>query len=287
MTTLESFASALATVCAAPVASAKTGAAAARARSARARDGQPSWTPGAYRSTASRQSSATGRSCGRKSWRRSTSGVRRGVSSSRTDSAERWSWHAASFSEMIDEEVIVQHALRDTSVHVVDARCRRPRSDAQMKQVRSSSNRSRSSRRQLKSGGLRNAGGIQRWMTEKARRNANCSGELFAKLRQTGKIVPVAVSEQDVNEAFEKSKANLPKRPPTVTFRQLVVAAHASEAGKGHCSRQGGIRCSSKCGRAGTSSRSRSASRWIRRRRSLAATWGGTVAVQWCRQFER
>src|SRR5215207_4724961 len=68
-------------------------------------------------------------------------------------------------------------------------------------------------------------------MTEKSRRSA-LQEKLFAKLRQAGKIVPVSVSEQDVNEAFEKSKDNLPKRPATVTFRQIVVPARASEAAK-------------------------------------------------------
>jgi len=147
-----------------------------------------------------------------------------------SDSAEQMIVARGVIQEMIDEEVIVQHALRDTSVHVVDLDVQAA-ADAQMKRVRSQFKSDVEFAQALKSGGFGTPEEYKRWMNEKARRNA-LQEKLFAKLRQTGKIVPVPVSEQDVNEAFEKSKDNLPKRPPTVTFRQLVVAAHASEAAK-------------------------------------------------------
>src|SRR5688572_6278535 len=132
--------------------------------------------------------------------------------------------------EMIDEEVIVQHALRDTSVHVADLDVQNA-ADQQMKRVRGQFKSDVEFAQALKSGGFGTPEEYKRWMNEKARRNA-LQEKLFAKLRQAGKIVPVPVTEQDVNEAFEKSKTNLPKRPATVTFRQLVVPARASDAAK-------------------------------------------------------
>lgn len=42
-------------------------------------------------------------------------------------------------------------------------------------------------------------------------------------------MVRVAVSDQDVNEAYERAKATFPKRPPAVTFRQLVIATTARQ----------------------------------------------------------
>jgi peptidyl-prolyl cis-trans isomerase SurA len=132
--------------------------------------------------------------------------------------------------EMIDEEVIVQHALRDTSVHVADLDVQNA-ADQQMKRVRGQFKSDVEFAQALKTGGFGTPEEYKRWMLEKARRNA-LQEKLFAKLRQVGKIVPVPVSEQDVNEAFEKSKTNLPKRPATVTFRQLVVPARASDAAK-------------------------------------------------------
>ena len=147
-----------------------------------------------------------------------------------TDSAEQMAVARGVIQEMIDEEVIVQHALRDTSVHVADIDVQNA-ADTQMKRVRSQFKTDAEFAQALKSGGFGTPDEYKRWMNEKSRRNA-LQEKLFAKLRQAGKIVPVPVSEQDVNEAFEKSKDNLPKRPATVTFRQIVVPAHASEAAK-------------------------------------------------------
>jgi len=132
--------------------------------------------------------------------------------------------------EMIDEEVIVQKALRDTSVHVSDLEVQNA-ADAQVKRVRSQFKTDAEFAQALKSGGFGTPEEYRRWMLERSRRSA-LQEKLFAKLRQQGKIVPVPVSEQDVNEAFEKSKDNLPKRPATVTFRQIVVPARASDKAK-------------------------------------------------------
>jgi len=146
------------------------------------------------------------------------------------DSLEQMALARTVIQEMIDEEVIVQHALRDTSVHVADNDVQTA-AETQMKRVRSQFKTDAEFATALKSGGFGTPEEYKRWMTEKSRRNA-LQEKLFAKLRQTGKIVPVPVNEQDVNEAFEKSKDNLPKRPATVTFRQLVVSARPSEAAK-------------------------------------------------------
>jgi peptidyl-prolyl cis-trans isomerase SurA len=129
--------------------------------------------------------------------------------------------------EMIDEEAIVQHALRDTSVHVSELDVQNA-AETQIKRVRSQFKTDAEFAQALKSGGFGTPEEYRRWMTEKSRRNA-LQEKLFAKLRQAGKVVPVPVSEQDVNEAFEKSKGNLPKRPATVSFRQIVVPARPSE----------------------------------------------------------
>lgn len=146
------------------------------------------------------------------------------------DSAAQMELARSIVQEMIDEEVIVQHALRDTSVHVSDLDVQNA-ADAQTKRVRGQFKTDAEYAQALKSGGFGTPEEYKRWMIDRSRRSA-LQEKLFAKLRQAGKIVPVPVSEQDVNEAFEKSKENLPKRPATVTFRQIVVAAHGSEQAK-------------------------------------------------------
>jgi peptidyl-prolyl cis-trans isomerase SurA len=147
-----------------------------------------------------------------------------------TDSAGQMELARSVIQEMIDEEAIVQHALRDTSVHVSELDVQNA-ADAQMKRVRSQFKTDAEFAQALKSGGFGTPEEYKRWMTEKSRRGA-LQEKLFAKLRQAGKVVPVPVSEQDVNEAFEKSKTNLPKRPATVTFRQIVVPSRPSDKAK-------------------------------------------------------
>ncbi len=154
----------------------------------------------------------------------------RGLNIPLNDSLAQMQLARSVIQEMIDEEVIVQHALRDTSVHIAELDVQNA-ADQQMKRVRSQFKSDVEFAQALKTGGFGTPEEYKRWMNEKARRNA-LQEKLFAKLRQAGKIVPVPVSEQDVNEAFEKSKTNLPKRPATVTFRQLVVPARASDAAK-------------------------------------------------------
>ena len=41
-------------------------------------------------------------------------------------------------------------------------------------------------------------------------------------------MIRVAVNDRDVTEAYERAKATLPKRPPAVTFRQVVVPTAAT-----------------------------------------------------------
>jgi peptidyl-prolyl cis-trans isomerase SurA len=56
--------------------------------------------------------------------------------------------------------------------------------------------------------------------------------QVMSKLRQEGKIVNVAVSEAEVQEAFERNRASLPRRPAQVAFRQVIIAPEASAASK-------------------------------------------------------
>jgi peptidyl-prolyl cis-trans isomerase SurA len=52
------------------------------------------------------------------------------------------------------------------------------------------------------------------------------------KLRQEGKMPPVNVTEAQVEASFNRSRTQLPRRPATVTFRQIVVTPVAQAAAK-------------------------------------------------------
>jgi peptidyl-prolyl cis-trans isomerase SurA len=146
-----------------------------------------------------------------------------------TDSAGQAAFARQVVNELVDEEVMVQRAKTE-KVEVTDADVASS-VDAQIKRVRGQFKTDEEYRTELKKAGFGTPEEYRRSLTEQARRS-----QLFQrgleKLKTDGKLVPVSVSEEDVTEAFEKNRASLPKRPATVTFRQIVVAPHASAAAK-------------------------------------------------------
>lgn len=132
--------------------------------------------------------------------------------------------------EMIDVEVMVQRAKTDTSITVADADLSTT-VDQQLKKLRDQFKSELELATALKSGGFGSTEEYKRWLTDQARRRA-LQERLVAKLKQSGKMVTVAVSEDEISEAFGRERERLPKRPATVTFRQIVVPTEASATAK-------------------------------------------------------
>ncbi|HNV77090.1 MAG: peptidylprolyl isomerase [Gemmatimonadaceae bacterium] len=132
--------------------------------------------------------------------------------------------------EMIDVEVMVQRAKADTSITVEDADLTNT-VEQQMKRLRDNFKTDGEFAAALKGGGFGNVEEYKRWLTDQARRRA-LQERLVAKMKQDGKMISVAVSEEEITEAFGRERERLPKRPATVTFRQIVVPTVASEASK-------------------------------------------------------
>jgi peptidyl-prolyl cis-trans isomerase SurA len=124
--------------------------------------------------------------------------------------------------DMVDEEILVQKARNDTSVVVADADLTAT-VDQQMKRLHDQFKSDQEFVQALKAGGFGNQEEYKRWLTDQARRRA-LSQKLIQRLTQTGKMISVAVTESEITEAFEKNRTQLPKRPATLTFRQIVIA---------------------------------------------------------------
>jgi hypothetical protein len=106
----------------------------------------------------------------------------------------------------------------------------------------------------------------------------------FAELRKQAK--PVNVTDEEVTAAFERSRGELQKRPATVTFRQIVVAPHASAAAKAKAKAKADSLLA-EIRRAATPSRLPSASRWIRAPQLGGDLDGIAAAVDWFRNSRR
>ncbi len=132
--------------------------------------------------------------------------------------------------EMIDVEVMVQRAKADTTITVADNDLATT-VDGQMKKLREQFKTDAELSTALKGGGFGSIEEYKRWLTDQARRRA-LQERLVSKMKQDGKMIAVAVSEEEITDAFTREKERLPKRPATVTFRQIVVPTEASEAEK-------------------------------------------------------
>ena len=146
-----------------------------------------------------------------------------------TDSAGQAALVLRTVNELVDEEVMVQHA-KGEKIEVTDADVA-TQVDAQVKRVREQFKSEAEYRDELKKAGFGTPEEYRRGLNDQARRTALFQRGL-EKLREQGKLLPVSISEADVTEAFEKNRGTLPKRPATVTFRQIVVAPHPSPAAK-------------------------------------------------------
>ena len=142
-----------------------------------------------------------------------------------TDSAGQTAMMRRVVDELIDEEVLVQKA-KDEKVIVADADIATG-VEQQIKRVRSQFQTEDEFRTELKKAGFGTPEEYRRSLTDEARRSS-MQQQLISKLKQDGKLVTVGVSEAEVNKAYEDRKADLPKRPSTVTFRQIVVATRSS-----------------------------------------------------------
>lgn len=131
--------------------------------------------------------------------------------------------------ELVDEEVLLLKA-KDEKIEVPDAELQ-PNVERQVKRIRDQFKSEPEFREALRREGFGTPEEYRKTLTEQARRAA-LQQRVIDKLRQDGKLVPVSVSEADVTKAFEQNKGTLPRRPATVTFRQVIVAPKPSDAAK-------------------------------------------------------
>ena len=143
------------------------------------------------------------------------------------DSASQAALARQILNELIDEEILVQKA-KELKLEVVESEITSA-ADRQIKQVRSQFGSDEEFRNELRKAGLGSPDEYRKSLIDQYRRQ-QYQQKAFAELKKKAK--PVNVSEEDITAAFERSRGDLQKRPATVTFRQIVVAPHASAAAK-------------------------------------------------------
>ncbi|HMI43727.1 MAG TPA: peptidylprolyl isomerase [Gemmatimonadaceae bacterium] len=143
------------------------------------------------------------------------------------DSAGQTALAKSVLNDLVDEEILVQKA-KELKLEVTEAEITSA-ADRQIKTVRSQFKSDEEYRTELRNAGLGTAEEYRKGLIDQYRRQ-NLQQKAFAELRKRAK--PANVTEEEVTAAFERSRADLQKRPTTVTFRQIIVSPKASPPAK-------------------------------------------------------
>jgi peptidyl-prolyl cis-trans isomerase SurA len=131
---------------------------------------------------------------------------------------------------IIDEELLVQQAQRDTSIKVTDEEIANG-VEEQVRKVRGNFNSEVDYRAELQKAGFQTPEEYRRWLTDQQRRAA-FQNRLIEKLKSDGKLKPVAPTEKEMRDFYEQQKATLGNRPATLSFRQIIITPKPSAAAK-------------------------------------------------------
>ena len=133
-------------------------------------------------------------------------------------------------SSIIDEELLVQQAQRDTAITVTDEEIATG-VEEQVRKVRANFSSEVDYASELRKAGFQTPEEYRRWLTDQQRRAA-FQNRLIEKLRNEDKLKPVAPTEKEMKQFFEEQKSTLGTRPATLSFRQIVVTPEPSQAAK-------------------------------------------------------
>ena len=184
-------------------------------------------------------------------------------------------------SSIIDEELLVQQAQRDTTIKVTDEEIASG-VEEQVRKVRSNFTSEVDYRAELQKAGFQTPEEYRRWLSDQQRRAA-FQNRLVEKLRSEGKLKAVAPTEKEMKQFFDEQRATLGTRPATVSFRQIVISPKPSPEGEG--AHQGAGRFDRARASPGglTLPPRHAASPRTRARRTREARSTGSAAESWCR----
>lgn len=129
--------------------------------------------------------------------------------------------------EVVDEELLLLKA-KELKIEVPDADVTST-VDKQFKEIRKRFGSDAEFRAELSKAGYGTPDEYRRFLIDGIKRNETIT-RTIKKLREDGKIVQVNVSDADVAESYERNKATLPKREPSVAWRQIIVSPKPSAA---------------------------------------------------------
>jgi peptidyl-prolyl cis-trans isomerase SurA len=129
-------------------------------------------------------------------------------------------------SDLIDAEVLVQTAQRDTSIKVEETEIASG-VEEQFKNIRQRFRTEPEFRTELAKSGFQTPEEFRRWLTE-SQRKAALRNRLISKLKDEGKLKLIQPTEKEMRAYFDLYKDQLPPRPATISFRNIIIAPKPS-----------------------------------------------------------
>lgn len=148
------------------------------------------------------------------------------------DSAGRAAARRRILDRMIEEELLVQQAERDTTVKVTEQEIQ-DQVEQSVQNVRRQFASEIEFQQQLR---LANFGSVEewrRWLTDQQRRQT-LTQRLLETQRQKGKLRPIPPTDAQMREFWEQNQGQAQRRPATVSFRQIVVTPAPDSAARAH-----------------------------------------------------
>src|SRR2546425_2838796 len=138
-----------------------------------------------------------------------------------TDSAGLATLRRQILDRLIEVEILVQQAERDTSIKVTDQEVldQVEQTYQNVRKQFTSENDFRDQIRQARFGSIEE---WRRWLSDQQRRQL-LAQRLIEAQRQKGKLRPIPPTEAQMREFWQQDKDQQPKRPAAVSFRQIVI----------------------------------------------------------------
>jgi peptidyl-prolyl cis-trans isomerase SurA len=129
--------------------------------------------------------------------------------------------------DMVDDELMVQQAQKDTTIKVTDAEVIES-VEKTLRDIRQKYPNEFEFQKELRAAGFVSMEEYRRFMVEQARRDMFRS-RLTDVLKEQGTLKPVQPTEQEMRAFFDAQKGQFGKRPATISFRQVVVVPQSTE----------------------------------------------------------
>jgi peptidyl-prolyl cis-trans isomerase SurA len=131
---------------------------------------------------------------------------------------------------LVDEELMVQEALKDTAIKVTDEQVNQS-VDEIFRNARSKFQSEEAFRKDLQTAGFQTLEEWRSYLTEQQRREFLVK-DYRQRVQQGGKFKPIPPTDKEMRDYFEQNKFTLPKQSEKVSLKQIVIAPKPSDSAK-------------------------------------------------------